>query len=93
MGIIKPAHSQWAYPDFLVPKKGTDLQQIVLDYRVVSTILKPITYPLPTIANQLASLEDSAGFSSIDLLKGHNQLPLDPSTSDITTMTTTFGTF
>jgi len=92
-GIIEPAFCSYSSPVFLVPKANSDKTRLVVDFRKVNEqiVFKP--YPVPTISQQLATLEGKRLFSTLDLCSGYHQLRLDPSTADVTTFTSPFGNY
>jgi len=86
-GIIEPYHGAYASPVFLVPKPHSDKTRLVVDFRLVNQQIVIQPYPLPTISQQLATLEGKRFFSTLDLCSGYHQLRLDPATSHVTTFT------
>ncbi len=92
-GIIQDSRSPWNSPLFLVPKKdGTN--RPVIDFRKVSEVTEGEQFPLPVLSDLLMNLgEGNKFFSSLDLLSGYWQVPLDPESRKITAFSTNEGHF
>ncbi len=83
-GVIQESHSPWNSPLFLVSKKDSSYRP-VSDFRKVSALTVSDHYPLPILSNLLQSLGDSnTVFSSIDLISGFWQIPMDAKSREIT---------
>ena len=90
-GVIQESHSPWNSPMFLVGKKDGSYRPVI-DFRKVNALTVPDHYPLPILSDILQSLGDSnTVFSSIDLLSGFWQIPLDPESREITAFSTPSG--
>ena len=75
-GRIEPHNGAWSSPVILVTKKdGT--QRMCIDYRDLNKVTKHDAYPLPHIDYSLDSLKGCRYFSTLDLLSGYWQAPLD----------------
>ncbi len=84
-GVIQESHSPLSSPMFLVGKKDGSYRPVI-DFRNVTV---PDHYPLPIISDLLRSLGDSnTVFSSIDLLSGFWQIPLEAKSREITAFST-----
>ena len=93
-GIIEAHFGAWSFPCFIIPKPhGAAGTRFVVDFRPLNKVLEEQPYPLPTISQQLASLEGSVVFSAIDLSSGYHQLRLSERSSNIATITTPFGNY
>jgi len=75
-GLIEPAHSAWSSPIVLVRKKDGSWQFCV-DYRKLNSVTIQVAYPLSRIDESLDALAGSKYFSTLDLLSGYWQVPLD----------------
>ena len=90
-GVIQESHSPWNSPMFLVGKKDGSYRPVI-DFRKVNALTVPDHYPLPVLSDLLQSLGSSnTVFSSIDLLSGFWQIPLDAKSREITAFSTPFG--
>ncbi|RWR99805.1 uncharacterized protein B4U79_05648, partial [Dinothrombium tinctorium] len=79
--IIRPSFSPWASPVILVPKRGSDIPRMVVDYRKLNAVTTPRIFPISNVDDFIFLLYGSALFASMDVferLKIHN-LRLKPS--------------
>ena len=90
--VISPSRSPYAAPCLLVYKKNGK-PRLVIDYRKLNKIVKPVQYPLPHLETALQSLGGNKIFSTLDLLSGYHQLPLREEDKEKTAFTTGFGLF
>ena len=67
--------------------------RLVIDYRKLNKIVKPVQYPLPHLETALQSLGGNKIFSTLDLISGYHQLPLTEEDREKTAFTTGFGLF
>ncbi len=83
--------SPWNSPLFLASNKDGSYRPLI-DFRKVNAPTVPDHYPLPILSDLLQSLGDSnTVFSSIVLISGFWQIPLDPKSREITAFSTPFG--
>jgi hypothetical protein len=73
--LIRPSHSQWAFPLVIVPKKG-GAKRVCVDFRRLNKVTKNYVWPMPHIDDILASLGESRYFTSLDLRAGYNQVAM-----------------
>lgn len=91
-GLVRRVNSPWAAPVVLVSKKdGTT--RFCVDYRRLNAITRKDAFPLPRIDTLLDKLSKAKYFSTLDLLSGFHQLPMDPKDIDKTAFSTPFGLF
>jgi len=80
-GIIRPSHSPWSSPVWIVPKKidasGKQKWRLVIDYRKLNEKTISDRYPLPNITDILDKLGRSNYFTTIDLASGFHQCEMD----------------
>lgn len=94
--LIEPSCSDFNSPLLLVPKpelNGKKRWRMCVDYRLVNKKLVADKYPLPRIDEILDNLGRAKYFSIIDLFNGFHQIPLDESSRDITSFSTSDGCF
>ena len=89
-GIIEPSTSPYGSPVLLV-KKPDGSWRFCVDYRALNAVTVKNGFPLPRIDDLLDKIQGAQYFSSIDLLQGFFQLPLNPSDKPKTAFKTSFG--
>ena len=90
--MIKPSKSPWASPVVLVRKRdGT--HRFCVDYRVLNSVTKPDSFPLPRIEDLLDQLGSSKYFSTIDLASGFWQIKMHPMAQEKTAFVTHQGLY
>ena len=93
-GVISRADqpSQWCAGMVVVPKKSGAVR-ICVDFRRLNESVLRETHPLPKVDNTLAQLTGATVFSKINANSGFWQIPLDPTSRELTTFITPFGRF
>ena len=91
-GIINYSNSSYASPCLVVYKKSRK-PRLVVDYRKLNKKVRPIQYPIPHLENSLQLLGGNQYFSSLDLLAGYHQIPLDKNDQHKTAFTTGRGLY
>ncbi|XP_015118987.1 uncharacterized protein LOC107042454 [Diachasma alloeum] len=91
-GVIRPSSSSWASPVHMVPKKNGGWRATG-DYRQLNRQTLPDRYPIPHIEDVIQSCHGSSIFTTLDLVRAYNQIPV--ATDDIAknAVTTPFGLF
>ena len=91
-GIIRPSKSPWASPLQLLPKKDNGLRPCG-DYRALNARTIPDRYPAPHIEDFARTLHGCKVFTTVDLVRAYNQIPVAPEDVGKTAITTPFGLF
>ena len=89
-GLIEPASGAWSSPVVLVRKKDGKWRFCV-DYRRLNAVTQQDAYPLPRIDDSLDALSGSKFFSTLDLISGYWQVPLDADASEKSAFATRSG--
>ena len=84
--------SEWYSPMVVVPKRDATVR-ICVDYGKVNQFVQREHYHLPTAKEIFAKMKGAKYFSTLDAAAGFWQIPLDPTSSPLTTFITPFGRF
>jgi hypothetical protein len=93
-GVIRPVHepSEWCAPIVPVIKKNGNVR-ITVDYKRLNQSVKRQQYMLPNLEDIAPKLTGATVFSSLDAASGYYQIPLEESSSMLTTFITPFGRY
>ena len=91
-GLIEPSNGAWSSPVVLVKKKDGSWR-FCIDYRRLNAVTQQDAYPLPRIDESLDALSGSRYFSTLDLVSGYWQVPLDADASDKSAFSTRSGLY
>ena len=75
-GMVEPTDGSWSSPVVLVRKKDQSWR-LCVDYRRLNAVTRKDAYPLLRIDDSLDALMESIYFSTLDLVSGYWQVPLD----------------
>jgi len=93
-GFIRPSHSQFVSPSFIVPKSDPSaLPRWVCDYRVLNSNTLPDNYPMPKISEILSNCGRGKIWSKIDLTDSYFQTQVHPNDIHKTAVSTPCGLF
>ena len=81
--IVRPSKSPYNSPLLLVPKKDGSWR-MVIDYRKLNKQTVPERFPMPVINDVLAQLGGAKVFTSLDLMSGYWQIPLEEESKPLT---------
>ena len=91
-GMVEPADGAWSSPMVLVRKKDHSWR-LCIDYRRLNAVTRKDAYPLPRIDDSLDALAGSMYFSTLDLVSGYWQVPLDKDAQEKSAFVTRGGPY
>ena len=87
MDIIEKCNSPWSSPIVPVRKPNGSLRMCV-DYRKINKITKHQNFPMPNLSDTIYSAHNTQYFTSIDLVKGYYQVPIEADSRQFTSFST-----
>lgn len=92
-GIIEPINASPWISNLVIAKKKSGGIRVCVDLRAVNKAIIPDKYPLPTAEELTIQFYGSTVFSKLDLRQGYLQVPLSPTSRDLTAFVTHTGVF
>jgi hypothetical protein len=74
--VKKNLASNWASPFLKLPKAGPEKFRFTLDLRYPNSQAEQVSWTMPNMKDELASLAGSKYSAALDLMQGYWQLPL-----------------
>lgn len=90
--FIKPSKGPYGSP-VLFAKKKDGSYRMCIDYRALNSLTKKNRYPLPQIDTILDAIQDAKYFSSLDLVSGYWQIPMDENSVEKTAFRCQYGSY
>lgn len=90
--FIKPSKGPYGSP-VLFAKKKDGSYRMCIDYRALNSLTKKNRYPLPQIDTILDAIQDAKYFSSLDLVSGYWQIPMDEKSVEKTAFRCQYGSY
>ena len=87
LDIIEPSCSPWASPIVPIRKKDGSIR-LCVDYRKLNSVTKPDRFPMPNLSDLVFGLHGMMFFSTLDLVKGYYQIPLEQASRELTAFST-----
>ena len=88
---VPPGGSKWASPLVIIRKPDGDVR-ICVDYKMaVNPQIYSDSFPIPDIETAFSEMAGMTHFAKIDLTNAYNQIELDETSKDVTTMNTPIG--
>ena len=91
-GFIAPSQAPYASPVLFVKKSDGSLR-FCIDYRKLNAITRKDRYPLPLIDETLARISRAKVFTKLDIRQAFHRIRIDPSSEDLTTFRTRYGSY
>ena len=93
IGVLKKVnHSQWAAPNFVIPKKD-EIIRFISDFRELNKRIHRQPFPIPKIQDLLLKLEGFQWATSLDLNMGYYHIELSPFSKKLCTIVMPWGKY
>jgi hypothetical protein len=94
LGLVKKnLTSRWASPPFILPKAGPEKFRFTVDLRYTNSQAEQVSWPMPNMEDELASLARSKYFVTLDLIQGYWQIPLHEDSQECQSIITPDGVY
>ncbi|OWZ11930.1 LOW QUALITY PROTEIN: hypothetical protein PHMEG_00014979 [Phytophthora megakarya] len=89
--VVENHRSRWASAARIVAKREAGQYRMTIDTHAINALTEPMPWPMPDIESDLAMVEDSDSYFTIDWWRGYWQLPLDEDSQELYTIMTHRG--
>ena len=87
LDILEKSRSPWCAPIVPLRKKDGSIR-LCIDYRALNRVTKDDRFPMPNVSDLVFSLHGMRVFSTLDLVRGFYQVPLDEASRELTAFST-----
>ena len=87
LGIIEPSKSPWSSPIVPIRKKDGTIR-LCVDYRKLNQATVPDRFPMPNAGDILSGLGGMKYFTTLDLVRGYYQMPIEEESREFTAFST-----
>lgn len=91
--FVRASTAAFNSPVLLARKKGGGGLRFCVDYRKLNDLTEKDKYPIPLIEETLARLKNARIFTKLDIRQAFHRVRMDPSSEDLTTFKTRYGTY
>ncbi|OWZ01914.1 LOW QUALITY PROTEIN: hypothetical protein PHMEG_00026622, partial [Phytophthora megakarya] len=89
--VVENHRNRWASTSRIVAKREARQYRMTVYTRAVNALTEPMPWPMPDIESDLAMVEDSHSYFTIDWWRGYWQLPQDEDSQELYTIMTYCG--
>jgi RNase H-like domain found in reverse transcriptase len=94
LGLVKKnLASKWASSPLILPKAEPEKSRSTLDLRYLNSQAEQVSWPMPYMEDEMASLAGSKYFATLDLMQGYWQLPLHEDSQECQPIITPDGVY
>ena len=90
LDIIEPSKSPWSAPIVPIKKKDGTIR-LCVDYRQLNRVTIPDKHPMPNVADVISGIGEVKYFTTLDLVRGYYQMPVEETSRPLTAFSTTRG--
>ena len=88
--VIEPSKSPWSAPIVPIRKKDGTIR-LCVDYRRLNDVTKPDRHPMPNANDVISGLSGVKYFTTLDLVRGYYQMPIEEGSREYTAFSTPRG--
>jgi hypothetical protein len=87
LDVVEPSNSPYSSPVVPVRKKDGTVR-LCIDYRKLNRVTIPDKFPVPNLTDSIFGLKGNVYFTTLDMVKGYYQIPLDEESRKYTAFST-----